>query len=105
MLVLLSPGLLYADVHMANGIKIGEVDSSSAIIWTRLTENPERNTNGIEFPSSDPEKPGSIWPKTQPPYPDAAETPASARAGLAARERLIQQTYFAAPRGGARDEL
>jgi arylsulfatase A-like enzyme/phosphodiesterase/alkaline phosphatase D-like protein len=36
-------------VHMANGIKIGEVTSSSAIIWTRLTKNPERNIEGTPF--------------------------------------------------------
>lgn len=37
-------------VHMANGIKIGEVDSTSAIIWTRLTKNAERNIDGKPFP-------------------------------------------------------
>lgn len=42
---------LHADVHMANGIKIGEVDQTSAIIWTRLTANPDRNTEGTLFPS------------------------------------------------------
>lgn len=37
-------------VHMANGIKIGEVDSTSAIVWARLTKHPERNSNGTPFP-------------------------------------------------------
>lgn len=41
--------LVSADVHMANGIKIGEVDANSAIIWTRLTAHPERNTDGHAF--------------------------------------------------------
>ncbi|MHC4883015.1 MAG: alkaline phosphatase D family protein [Planctomycetota bacterium] len=36
-------------VYMANGIKIGEVDPTSAIIWTRLTKHPERNVDGIPF--------------------------------------------------------
>jgi alkaline phosphatase D len=36
-------------VHMANGIKVGEVDSSSALVWTRLTKRPERNINGKPF--------------------------------------------------------
>ena len=36
-------------VNMANGIKIGEVDCDSAIIWTRLTVNPQRNIAGIPF--------------------------------------------------------
>ncbi|GAG54498.1 unnamed protein product [marine sediment metagenome] len=35
---------------MANGIKIGEVDSTSAIIWVRLTKHPERNVSGMPFP-------------------------------------------------------
>lgn len=37
-------------VYMANGIKIGEVDAGSAIVWTRLTKRPERNINGKPFP-------------------------------------------------------
>ena len=39
-------------VHMANGIKIGEVSSNSAIVWTRLTKNPERNIKGTPFPKN-----------------------------------------------------
>ena len=41
--------LAQAEVYMANGIKIGEVDSNSAIIWTRLTQNPERVRSGNHF--------------------------------------------------------
>ena len=37
-------------VYMANGVKIGEVDSTSAIVWTRLTKHPERNIDGKPFP-------------------------------------------------------
>ena len=37
-------------VHMANGIKIGEVTQHTAIVWTRLTQFPERNVNGFAFP-------------------------------------------------------
>ncbi|MDE0915934.1 MAG: alkaline phosphatase D family protein [Planctomycetota bacterium] len=37
-------------VHFANGVKVGEVTSSSAIIWTRLTEAPERNIQGRPWP-------------------------------------------------------
>jgi phosphodiesterase/alkaline phosphatase D-like protein len=55
---------------MGNGIKIGEVDSDSAIIWTRLTATPERNTEGQLFPPSIPGDPNSVWPKTQPDFPD-----------------------------------
>ena len=36
-------------VYQGNGIKIGAVTSNSAIVWTRLTEKPERNRSGIEF--------------------------------------------------------
>jgi alkaline phosphatase D len=38
-----------AGVYMADGIKIGEVRQDSAIIWTRLTRNPERNIKGFAF--------------------------------------------------------
>lgn len=38
-----------ADVFMANGIKIGDVTSDSAKIWTRLTTQPERTRSGIKF--------------------------------------------------------
>jgi alkaline phosphatase D len=38
-----------AEVHFANGIKIGEVDQDSAIIWTRLTRNPSLNFKGAGF--------------------------------------------------------
>jgi len=39
-------------VHMANGIKIGEVSSTSAIVWTRLTKHAERNIKGTKFPGN-----------------------------------------------------
>lgn len=48
---------------MANGIKIGEVDADSAIIWTRLTAHPDRNTQGTAFISIKDAK-------KQPQYPD-----------------------------------
>jgi alkaline phosphatase D len=32
--------------HQANGVKIGEVTPTSAVIWTRLTRNPVWNTTG-----------------------------------------------------------
>ncbi|NLE36532.1 MAG: alkaline phosphatase [Pirellulaceae bacterium] len=38
---------------MANGIKIGEVDQHSAIVWTRLTRHAERNKDGIPFTALD----------------------------------------------------
>ncbi len=37
-------------VYMTNGIKIGEVDQNSAIVWMRLTARSHRNADGIPFP-------------------------------------------------------
>ncbi len=36
--------------YQANGVKVGEVHQNNAIIWTRLTKNPERKMDGIPFP-------------------------------------------------------
>jgi alkaline phosphatase D len=36
-------------VYMANGIKIGEVSATSAIVWARLTQSPERNLQGTAW--------------------------------------------------------
>lgn len=38
-----------AAVHLGNGIKIGEVDQTSAIIWVRLTAAAERRPDGPSF--------------------------------------------------------
>ncbi len=38
-------------VFMADGTKAGEITQDSAIVWTRLTRHPERNTAGIPFPA------------------------------------------------------
>jgi alkaline phosphatase D len=42
-------GSLSAEVYQANGIKIGEVDQNSALIWTRLTLNEQANNDGAGF--------------------------------------------------------
>jgi alkaline phosphatase D len=39
-----------AGPHQATGTRVGEVDQTSAIIWTRLTRHPQRNNAGIVFP-------------------------------------------------------
>ena len=49
---LIIPLLLEAKVFLANGIKIGEADQNSVIIWTRITKNKEFNRNGISFKKS-----------------------------------------------------
>jgi alkaline phosphatase D len=38
-----------APPYQANGVKVGEVTQTSAIIWTRLTRNPERLNDGAEW--------------------------------------------------------
>lgn len=40
-------------VYMATGLKVTEVSTSSATIWTRLTKNPDRNRSGAEFGKKD----------------------------------------------------
>ena len=42
-------GVSHAEVFQANGIKIGEVDQNSALIWTRLTLNKQANNSGAAF--------------------------------------------------------
>src|ERR1043166_2215726 len=42
--------------HQANGVKIGEVTPTSAIIWTRLTKNAEWNTTGPKPGGKTPEE-------------------------------------------------
>lgn len=50
MLLTMAPALGAGDaVHLANGIKIGEVRSNSAIVWARVTKNPTRNEEGPTF--------------------------------------------------------
>jgi alkaline phosphatase D len=37
--------------ELAMGFRVGEVTHHSAILWTRVTKNPERNWNGVREPS------------------------------------------------------
>ncbi len=39
--------VLDADTRQATGVKVGEVTSTSAIVWVRLTAGPHRNNDGI----------------------------------------------------------
>ena len=43
---------LKVSVYQGNGIKIGEVTQTSAIVWTRLTSAPDLNLGGIPWPST-----------------------------------------------------
>ena len=40
-----------SDANLGMGIRIGEVTQTSAIIWTRVTKNAERNMNGYRDPA------------------------------------------------------
>ena len=52
---LAGPNLLFSApaVHMANGVKIGEVTQDSARVWTRLTRSPERTRSNWAFLPTD----------------------------------------------------
>ena len=45
--------MAHAQPYMANGVKIGEVTSTSAIIWARLTTSHDRNLSGAPFQIGD----------------------------------------------------
>ena len=49
LIALAMAGIASAEVYLANGMKIGEVDQDSAIIWTRLTKTAELNREGAKF--------------------------------------------------------
>ena len=56
MILVLLPLLIFgsishvlASVAQANGIKIGEVDQQSALIWVRLTKHPQPIHSGAMF--------------------------------------------------------
>lgn len=36
-------------VHQATGVRVGEITSTSAIVWTRLTKHTTRNNDGLVF--------------------------------------------------------
>lgn len=50
----------HAAVHFGNAIKIGEVDASSAIVWLRLTDAPERRADGTPFKDDDTKVPAGL---------------------------------------------
>ena len=67
---------LMAQPYMANGIKIGEVTDSSAVVWVRLTAAPDRNLDGVPFLTGDvpvrnpdsPDRPGMETATSEDPY-------------------------------------
>lgn len=50
----------HAGVYFGNGIKIGEVDADSTIVWLRLTETPERRADGTPFKDDDNKVPEGL---------------------------------------------
>lgn len=69
----IAPPLLAASragVHQATGVRVGEVTDTTAIVWTRLTKNTERNNAGVVFPAR---KKGEKQPWPPPPTPPVAE--------------------------------
>ena len=46
-LVLAGPLSISEAVHFASGFRVGEVSQNSAIVWARLTQEPERNWDGL----------------------------------------------------------
>lgn len=55
-----SPARAEGGPHFANGLKIGEVTSNSAIVWTRLTREAERHIEGAPFPKNSDKKRRSL---------------------------------------------
>lgn len=56
-LILVAPSLTAAAaIHQANGIKIGEVTQTQAIIWTRLTQTPDIRWDGVAWPQVESKK-------------------------------------------------
>lgn len=45
--------VVFSQSYFGNGIKIGEVKQDSAIVWLRLTENPDFRTDGTVFKPED----------------------------------------------------
>ena len=78
-----------AGLHMANGIKVGEVNADSAIVWTRLTANPERNTDGAKFEHEAKGK-KKLRAKAQPIY----ENLSMMQGSVAGTEGEIRVTYW-----------
>jgi alkaline phosphatase D len=56
-LVFIVPSLTAtADLYQANGIKIGEVTQTQAIVWTRLTKTPDIRWDGVAWPQVESKK-------------------------------------------------
>src|SRR4051794_29332031 len=44
-----APSVIGPAVFQATGVKVGEVTDTSALLWTRLTQSPERLKDGVRF--------------------------------------------------------
>lgn len=73
--------------HMGMGLKIGEVTQHSAIVWTRITKNAERNWDGYRDPKKrEPKNPDYI------PSPVKVDDREGAMPGAPGQVRLIYST-------------
>lgn len=78
---------VFAEEHFANGIRIGEVDQDSAIIWTRLTKESFINPDGARFleagahpvPASKQLPPGKTLADMEGAVPEASVSECSGR--------------------------
>ncbi len=57
-LIVLSPSAF--GVALGNGLKIGEVTATSAIVWTRVTTNADYRTDGVAFKPEDEALPAGL---------------------------------------------
>jgi len=79
-IALLVTGAFAQETHQATGVKVGEVTSTSAIVWMRVTQHPTRNETGLDLR-------GKGGDKTVPPGV-AVESLEGAAPGAAGRVRL-----------------
>jgi alkaline phosphatase D len=79
--------------YFSNGIKIGEVDQDSAIIWTRLSRDAEFNTQGHMFIEYEVDKDARGRPQHASRYPDGA-TLEDMEFSLPGTEGEVRLTYW-----------
>lgn len=58
---LLPPAALAAGPWLGNGIKSGEPDQNSAVVWTRLTSRPDVSADGVPWPDVAAERIDGEW--------------------------------------------
>ena len=72
-----------SSAYHATGTRVGEVTHNSATAWTRLTQHPTRNTNGVLIPGRTTGKTPPVTPTVPADQLEGACPPASGRIRLA----------------------